>query len=436
MRIGVVGGGLMGLALAERLGAQGHSVCVYERETQPGGLATWQDFGRFVWDRFYHVILPTDLQLIAFIERIGLADQLRWCATRTGYYVDGRTHSLSSSADFLRFAPLGPWHKLRLALTILYCARIRDWRRLEAVTVEEFLVRTSGRATFEKFWKPLLLAKLGDNYRRVSAVFIWTYISRLYSARSSAARREQLGHVAGGYRRIFTRLLELIGAQGGELRSGVAVSALRPAQAGTGIEIACGESAERYDQVIFTGPADLLRRLADPRLISIAAAPGAVEYLGVVCVVVVTRKPLLPYYVLNIADERLPFTGAIGMSTVVPPEETGGLYLTYLPKYLLSDDPLLRAPEAELRALFMEGFARLFPDFGQADIESVHVHRAGRVQPLQVLHYSRLVQPPRTRHPDFHVVNTAQFLNSTLNNNEVIRAVNAYMDDQEARRVA
>ena len=30
------------------------------------------------------------------------------------------------------------------------------------MTVEEFLVRHSGRATFEKFWKPLLLAKLGE----------------------------------------------------------------------------------------------------------------------------------------------------------------------------------------------------------------------------------------------------------------------------------
>jgi hypothetical protein len=45
----------------------------------------------------------------------------------------------------------------------------------------------------------------------------------------------------------------------------------------------------------------------------------------------VTRKPFCPYYILNIADERIPFTGVIGMSSLVDTAETAGLYLTYLP---------------------------------------------------------------------------------------------------------
>ena len=49
------------------------------------------------------------------------------------------------------------------------------------------------------------------------------------------------------------------------------------------------------------------------------------------------------------------------------------------------------------------------------------------MQPLQVLGYSQRVQFPRTLHRDFYVVNTAQFVNTTLNNNEVINAVNAFM---------
>ncbi len=72
VRIGIIGGGLMGLALAERLGSAGHRVTVYERAEQPGGLATWHDFGPFTWDRFYHVILPSDTALVEFIRRIGL----------------------------------------------------------------------------------------------------------------------------------------------------------------------------------------------------------------------------------------------------------------------------------------------------------------------------------------------------------------------------
>ena len=218
MRIGIIGGGLMGLALAERLGGDGHRVTVLERAPQPGGLATWHDFGPFTWDRFYHVILPSDTALVEFVRRIGLGDRLRWRATRTGFYVDRAFHPLSSGLDFLRFPLLGPWSKMRLAATILYCSRIRDWKPLESMTVEEFLVRHSGRATFEKMWKPLLLAKLGENYRRVSAVFIWTYVKRLFSARDAAAQKESLGYVSGGYRAVFERLLERIAGSGGDVR--------------------------------------------------------------------------------------------------------------------------------------------------------------------------------------------------------------------------
>ena len=77
-------------------------------------------------------------------------------------------------------------------------------------------------------WKPLLLAKLGENYRRVSAVFIWTYVRRLFSARDAAAQKESLGYVTGGYRTVFGRLLERIAASGGSVHLGVDVKSVRP----------------------------------------------------------------------------------------------------------------------------------------------------------------------------------------------------------------
>ena len=146
----------------------------------------------------------------------------------------------------------------------------------------------------------------------------------------------------------------------------------------------------------------------------------------------------MPYYVLNIADERIPFTGVIGMSSLVDAGETGGLYLTYLPKYVLSNDAILKRPDEDLKAEFMRGFRSMFPDFPDSEIAGIHINRAVKVQPLQVIGYSSLVQPPRTRHADFYVVNTAQFSSNTLNNNEVIRSVNAFLGqfEPEFRSVA
>lgn len=432
MKIAVIGGGMTGLVLADRLSEHGHTVTLFEREAQLGGLATWQDFGQFVWDRFYHVILPTDRHLIGFLRHIGLESALRWKRTLTGFYVDDTFHSLSSGLDFLKFPPLGLVEKARLAFTILFCSRIADWRRLERQKVGTWLRQLGGKRVFEKFWRPLLLAKLGEHHERVSAVFIWTYIKRMFSARDRSTQKEQLGYVSGGYRTVIRRIEERLRARGAVLRPATSVQHIE-SSADAALSVTCDGHSERFDRVIFTAPTNLIEKVVAPTLCSVShQTAGSVEYLGVVCMALVTRKPLVPYYIVNIADEHVPFTGIIGMSSLVAGEETSGLSLTYLPKYVHSEDPLLRAPDSELRETFLGGLRRMFPNLDTSQIVSCEIHRAVKVQPLQVIDYSKLVPEVRTAHPGFFVLNTAQFVANTLNNDEVVRAVDAFLDREIA----
>ncbi len=423
----------MGMALAYRLTESGNTVDVFEREEQLGGLATHHDFGGFFWDRFYHVILPSDRCLIRFINDIGLGDELRWRQTRTGFYVDGRMHSISNSIEFLRFPLLSLIDKFRLALTMIYSSRIDNWQRLEKLPVDEWLRKVSGRRTYEKMWRPLLLAKLGDNYRRVSAVFIWSYIKRLFSARDSSASKEQLGHVTGGYKQVFEVLRQRIEDSAGSVQCGVSVESIRGGRdGGIDVRVAGEEGLRHYDKVVCTSPVPVLRQLADERLLTVKEGNGDVEYLGVVCVVLVTKKPVVPFYVVNIADDTIPFTGVIGMSSVVDPAFTDGRYLTYLPKYVISTDGWLKKSDEAIRGLFLDGLRRMLPDFDESVIERVVVNRAFRVQPLQVIDFSEIVPTVETRHSDFFALNTAQFLNATLNNNEVVRSVDEFLDNHRA----
>ncbi|MFZ1504638.1 MAG: NAD(P)/FAD-dependent oxidoreductase [Nitrospira sp.] len=428
LRVGIIGAGIMGLALAQRLSARGVCVTVLERERQAGGLTTYHDYGLFWWDRFYHVILSSDTQLIQYLHEIGLGDRLRWSAARAGLYAKGRFYSVSTTLELLRFPLVGIIGKLRLARTILACNRIRDWRELESVSVEEWLIRMCGRRTYEAFWKPLLLAKLGAQYKRVSAVFIWSYITRLFSTRDTTAQRNQLGYVSGGYRTVITRLEELIQAAGGTIRLNTPVQAIEPG-AHAGITIKINGGHEHFDKVIWTGPIDAGSPLATQGLVSVEASADPIEYLGVVCPVLVTRRPLLPYYTLNLADADVPFTGVIGMSSIVPTDETAGYYLTYFPKYVPTGDPEFHLPDETITQRFFEGARRLFPDLRESDVVGLHLNKAAKVQPLQVLDYSKRVPRVTTRHTDFFVLNTSQFVNSTLNNNAVIRAVNEFVQE-------
>jgi len=308
----------------------------------------------------------------------------------------------------------------------LYGSRIKNWRRLEKISVENWLVKTSGRSTYEKFWKPLLLAKLGESYKRVSAVFIWSYIKRLFSARDSSSQKEQFGYVVGGYKTVFDHLEKLLRSAGNDIRTGVSVEHIEPNPRG-GLWVEHNGGREHFDKVIFTGPVNILQRIVSNDLIKVAGDRGTVEYLGVICMVLITRKPLVPYYVVNIADQRIPFTGIIGMSSLVSLQETAGLNITYLPKYVLSDDPLLQQTDNELRKLFFKGLGLMFPELKTDEIVAAQINRAIKVQPLQVLNYSTLVPKVSTENDDFFVLNTSQFVNDTLNNNTVVQHVDEFL---------
>jgi len=430
MNIGIVGGGMMGLALAYRLSQQGHKITVFESNQQLGGLTTYHDYGSFIWDRFYHVILPSDTHLIKFLQDIGLADKLRWHRTLTGCYIDQKLYSISNTLEFLLFPPLTIIGKLRLAITLLYGSRINNWRRLEKIPVEDWLLKLSGRNTYEKLWKPLLLAKLGDNYKRVSAVFIWSYIKRLFSARDSSLHKEQLGYVEGGYKTVFDRLEELIRLAGGDIHTSATVEYIAPHPNG-GIWVEYNGKKEHFDKVIFTGPVNILQSVVAKDMVKIGQTTDTVEYLGVICMALITRKALVPYYIVNIADHRLPFTGVLGMSNLVSLQETAGMHITYFPKYVHSDDPLLKQPDDEIQKLFFQGLRLLFPELKADDIVASHINRAKKMQPLQVLNYSNLVSKIFTENNDFFVLNTSQFVNDTLNNNTVVKHMDEFVKKLE-----
>jgi protoporphyrinogen oxidase len=432
MKIGIIGGGMMGLVLAHRLSRQGHAIAVFEHSKQLGGLNTYHDYGSFTWDRFYHAILPSDSSLIDFLKEIGLGKELRWQSTLTGYYEDEKFYSISNSIEFLRFPPLSLLGKIRLAITLLYGSKIDNWQRLEKILVEDWLIKLSGKSTYEKFWKPLLLAKLGESYRRGSAVFIWSYIKRLFSARDSSLQKEQLGYVKGGYKTVFDRLEKLLLSSGNEVLTNAAVERVEVCPTG-GLNLKYQGTERHFDKVIFTGPTNVLEQIAEEDLVAISGDRDRVEYLGVICLVLVTRRPLVPYYVVNIADGRIPFTGVIGMTNLVSVKNTDKLHLTYLPKYVLSSDPLLQETDDELRKLFVGGIRLMFPDLNNDDIVSIHINRATKVQPLQILNYSKIVPTVTTASSDFFVLNTAQFVNNTLNNNTVVAHVDDFLKNKFSR---
>jgi protoporphyrinogen oxidase len=286
MHIGIVGAGMLGLTLAYRLAKQGHQVRIFDAGDALGGLACAQDYGEFVWDRFYHCILPQDGKLIGLLSDLGMEKDFRWRATGTGYYARGKFHDMSNNRDFLAFPLLSLLDKGRLGAAILYATRFADPFKLYGVTAKAWLTRLCGRKTYEVFWLPLLKAKFGPFHDQIAAVFIWATLTRLFGARTAGKNQENLGYVRGGYGAILKNFRKALTKYGAEIHLGTAIQWIETLPAADGKAPACrltlsvtggtgaavgasgGKPAttQDFDQVFFTAPTSLALKAAAPDL--------------------------------------------------------------------------------------------------------------------------------------------------------------------------
>jgi len=420
-RWAIVGGGILGMTLALRLAQRGLSVSLIERAEQLGGLASAWRLGDVTWDRHYHVTLLSDRHTRALLEELGLEQDMRWVPARTGFFTDGRLHSMSSALEFLLFPPLGPISKARLAATILHASRLTGWKKLEQVPVEDWLRAWSGNRTFEKIWLPLLRAKLGEAYTRTSAAFIWATIQRMYAARRTGLKQELFGYLPGGYDRTLDAFRRRLEQAGVHLFLGMTVAAVRKEQTGeVCVELASGTRI-RFDRVVLTVPAPIAARLCPGISDREQTLLEQVEYQGIVCASLLLKKPLADYYITNITDSWVPFTAVIEMSALVDREQFGGNALVYLPRYLASDDPAFNIPDHEWGERAVEALSAMYPRFDPQDVLAFQVSRERHVYALPTLGYSDRMPPMRTSLPGVFLVNSAQIVNATLNVNETVR---------------
>jgi len=434
-RWGIVGGGMLGLALAHRLAKCGQQVTVMEAAPEIGGLAGAWQLGDVVWDRHYHVTLLSDRRLRSLLGELGLEDQMRWVETKTGFYTDGRLHSMSNTLEFLRFPPLALLDKLRLGMTIFAASRIKNWRPLEQVLVADWLRKWSGERTFRKIWLPLLQAKLGPCYRRTSAAFIWATIARMYAARHSGLKKEMFGYVPGGYARVLQRFGEVLQASGVELRTGCRVSSVASQPDGQ-VLVDTNRGARWFDRVVLTAPSPIVSQLCPQLDEEERRRHENIEYLGILCASVLLRRPLAEYYVTNITDSGLPFTAVIEMTTLVKSEELGGHHLVYLPRYAAADDEAWSWSDHEIEERFLTALRQMYPDVQPDDVEAFRVSRIKHVMALPTLGYSEQLPPLATAAANVFAVNSAHIVKGTLNVNEVLELADEAFENVLAPTIA
>ena len=421
MHYGIIGGGILGMTMAHRLAQAGEQVTLVESAPRLGGLADAWQLGDITWDRHYHVTLLSDLHWRNVLRELELESDMNWVETKTGFFTDGQLYSMSNNLEFLRFPPLGLIDKFRLGATIFYASKLKDWKRLENIPVADWLRQLSGSRTFEKIWLPLLRAKLGENYVKTSASFIWATIARMYAARRTGLKKEMFGYVRGGYARILDRFTEQLQAEGVDVRTNQATRQVWTLPSGRVVADFANAPQQEFDRVVFTTPSPVISKVCPWLSADEHKRHNGLQYQGIVCASVLLKQPLAKYYVTNITDSWVPFTAVIEMSTLVDRSEFNGHSLVYLPKYVAPNDPLFDESDDSIQGRFIAALEKMYPHFSRSDVLAFKISRVRHVVALTTLNYSQNLPPMKTSLPNVYAINSAHIANGTLNVNETVK---------------
>jgi len=416
-RVGIVGGGILGVVLAYRLAQRGADVTLLERADSVGGLAASMDFDGHVVDRFYHVIVPSDRRMIETAEELGLGDELHFSPTGVGFYIDGRLHPLNGIGDFLRFKPLTLLQRARLAWFIAQCQVRSSYDKLDDIPLVDWLRKHCGRGVTERIWKPLLASRFESRPDGLPATYLWARTRRMSSARQGAGRGEVMGALVGGHQRLIDALVEAARSAGARFEVGAAVEGLTTDESGAVTGVRVGGEERRFDLTIATVQPPALKFLLPESLQSLLE-PYPTRYLGVVCLVLKVRTSATPYYSINICEET-PITTVVETSHVVGTDHTDGLRLLYVPRYCDPDAPEQTEDDESVYLRFTDYMAKMLPNFSRDDVVAWTVQRAKLVEPVHELGAGHHL-PPFFPAPGLGLVSNAQVYPWLLNGNSVM----------------
>ena len=265
-KVAVVGGGLAGLAAGCALAASGFRVTLFERRPYLGGRASsYQHPGTGeVIDNCQHVLLGCCTNLIAFYQRTGVADSIRWFDRLTFLEPGGRASEIAASSlpaplhttpAFLRAECLSLPDKLAIARAMMALAPMtpRD-------NGEPFLTwlhrHSQTERAIERFWKPVLVSALNEDVDRVSVPYAAQVMRESFLKSAGAGR---MGVPTVPLTELYNAAGDYIRERKGNVQYRTSVDSFRAEPSHVNIAMAGRE--ESFDYAVLALPFDMLARI-------------------------------------------------------------------------------------------------------------------------------------------------------------------------------
>jgi protoporphyrinogen oxidase len=391
MNIAIIGAGYGGLAAAYDLKKAGHEVIIFESAGYVGGLASGFKEPHWDWsvEKFYHHWFQTDASMLGLIGELGLQDKVIFPRPLTVMYYREKFYPFDSILNALRFPGLGfGLNKIRFGFVGLFLRLTNNWRALEKVTADAWMMKWAGRQVYEQMWKPLLVGKFGPFYREVNMAWMWARIK---------ARTTRLGTFEGGFQKFADLFAEKLRGMGVGIRLGVRVESIGRDQ--DRLSVRSGDTSETFDKVLVTTSPNLMAKMCPNLPEQYLKGLLELKSMGAVVMVLSLKHALSGqgYYWFNLPKEAgFPMLAVVEHTNFVSKDHFGGDHILYAGDYLELGHEYFSMTDEQLIERFIPAFKKLNPAFEKDWVKKVWVNKTNYAQPVPLVNHAKNIPPIQT----------------------------------------
>ncbi|MBI4017077.1 MAG: FAD-dependent oxidoreductase [Candidatus Aenigmarchaeota archaeon] len=149
----ILGGGLSGLAAADKLLDAGWKVTILEHAPFLGGLASSFEMNGEQIPKYYHHIVKHNTVTQKYLARYGCMSNIVWKKVKVAIGVNGIFYNIQSPFGLLKFPKLSLWAKFRFGLFGLYTIFLMSPSKIpDELDAKTWLYKYCGREATDYIW--------------------------------------------------------------------------------------------------------------------------------------------------------------------------------------------------------------------------------------------------------------------------------------------
>ena len=356
-------------------------------------------------EKHYRHIFKSDKYVINLINELELLDKLQWKKTKMAYYSDKGLYEFGTPKSLLKYKPLTLIEKIRFGIGYLKIKLIKNYKKIENYTAEQWMIKNCGKSVYEKIWEPLLISKFGNKKSEVSMVWLWGKIN--LRSTSSESDGERLGYLEGSFETLTSKLEKYLQKKNCIIKTNEEV--IKVYKKDNDYIVKTTSNELEFDFVISTLSYNITQLIFDGLLDKDEIEKmNKIDYTCARTLLIFSKRSLTPFYWINIGNKNVPFGGIIEHTNMIKSDTYNKTNLIYISNYMDKSDRLYKIDKNELFNEYYNHLKTINKDFKESDIIDIQCFEEENAQPIIKTNYSDYLLNMNLKEKGIYIANMAQ----------------------------